>query len=109
MLHNPGDYPDPEIFNPERFLKDGKINTEIRDPTTISFGFGRRYVFLFLLNVSLIQLGERSRICPGRYFAKDFALLTIASILHVFDVVPAIDSYGQPIDPTPAPTVGLVS
>lgn len=44
MLHDPKDYPDPEVFKPERFLKDGKLNPDVRDPTTISFGFGRRCV-----------------------------------------------------------------
>ena len=44
MLHNFEDYPEPEKFKPERFIKDGKINSEIRDPLTIAFGFGRRYV-----------------------------------------------------------------
>lgn len=43
MLNNPQVYPDPDKFVPERFLKDGKLNPEIRDPTTYLFGFGRRY------------------------------------------------------------------
>lgn len=43
ILHNPDDYPDPSIFNPDRFIKDGKINPDVLDPTTITFGFGRRY------------------------------------------------------------------
>ena len=34
-------YPDPYTFNPDRWIKDGKINTEIRDVTS-GFGFGRR-------------------------------------------------------------------
>jgi cytochrome P450 len=37
-------YPDPESFKPERFMKDGALNKEIRDPRDIVFGFGRRYV-----------------------------------------------------------------
>ncbi|KAI0085090.1 cytochrome P450 [Irpex rosettiformis] len=82
MLHNPEEYPEPDKFNPDRFIKDGMINPAIRDPTTIAFGFGRR-------------------ICPGRHFAKDTAFLVIASILHTFDVKPSIDENGHELDPTP--------
>lgn len=42
MLHNEEDYPNPEKFDPERFLKDGKLNPDVRDPVTVAFGFGRR-------------------------------------------------------------------
>ena len=36
-------YPDPHAFKPERFLKDGQINPEVRDPEeTGAFGWGRR-------------------------------------------------------------------
>ena len=41
-MNNEQDYPDPHIFNPERFLKDGKIDISVRDPVNIAFGFGRR-------------------------------------------------------------------
>lgn len=44
MLHNPDDYPEPEIFRPERFIEDGKLNPKVRDPLTLAFGFGRRSV-----------------------------------------------------------------
>ena len=39
-------YPDAESFKPERFIKNGILNKEIRDPRDIVFGFGRRYVLL---------------------------------------------------------------
>lgn len=55
MLRDPEDYPDPENFNPDRFIKDGRIDPDVRDPGTIAFGFGRRYDSLFMhLNPSSI-------------------------------------------------------
>ena len=35
-------YPNPEVFNPERFLKDGKIDPTVFDPESRAFGAGRR-------------------------------------------------------------------
>ncbi|KAH6908787.1 cytochrome P450 [Coprinopsis sp. MPI-PUGE-AT-0042] len=32
MLHDENDYPDPESFNPDRFLSKGELRTDIRDP-----------------------------------------------------------------------------
>ncbi|KAH8094866.1 cytochrome P450 98A3 [Cristinia sonorae] len=67
MMRDPEDYPEPDVFKPERFIKDGKINTDIRNPNTMAFGFGRR-------------------ICPGRHLSNAMFRLFIASILHVFNV-----------------------
>ena len=39
---DPRYYPQPERFMPERFLKDGKINPDVRDPRVFAFGYGRR-------------------------------------------------------------------
>jgi cytochrome P450 len=43
MLHNEDDYPDPSAFKPERFMKDGQLDSNIRDPAIMAFGFGRRW------------------------------------------------------------------
>ncbi|KAK7692903.1 hypothetical protein QCA50_004539 [Cerrena zonata] len=80
MLRNPEDYPDPECFNPDRFIKDGRLNPEVRDPTTIAFGFGRR-------------------ICPGRWLSSDSLFMTIASVLHTLNIHPILEPDGKKYDP----------
>ena len=42
ICHDPKIYPDPEAFNPDRFLKDGKINPLVFNPEDRVFGAGRR-------------------------------------------------------------------
>jgi hypothetical protein len=49
ILHNPEDYPEPDEFKPERYLKQGidgeyEIDKSVRDPRAAVFGFGRRCV-----------------------------------------------------------------
>ena len=36
------DYPEPRIFKPEHFLKNGKLDNSIRNPFDIGFALGRR-------------------------------------------------------------------
>ena len=48
-------------------------------------------------------------ICPGRHLARDTSFLTIASALHVFDILPALDENGKELDPTVEMTTGLLS
>jgi cytochrome P450 len=42
MLNDERDYSEPREFRPERFLKNGKLDSSVRDPMDIAFGFGRR-------------------------------------------------------------------
>ncbi|KIJ33001.1 hypothetical protein M422DRAFT_78260, partial [Sphaerobolus stellatus SS14] len=64
--------PDTNKFIPERFLQAG-----IRSPgNTGAFGFGRR-------------------ICPGRFMAEDSLFISIASILHLFEISGPRDSSGN--------------
>jgi cytochrome P450 len=47
MLRDAQTYPDPELFNPDRFMRDdGKLDLGAgkRNPFDIVFGFGRRFV-----------------------------------------------------------------
>lgn len=43
MLHDERHYPEPERFNPERYLKDGQLDPGVRPPEAAAFGFGPRY------------------------------------------------------------------
>ncbi|KAH9476853.1 Cytochrome P450 monooxygenase 98 [Psilocybe cubensis] len=81
MLHHEKTYPDPFTFNPDRFMKDGKLNSAVRDPAHACWGFGRR-------------------ICPGRYLAYSSIWITLASMLAVFDIEKATDKDGNVIELT---------
>ena len=53
MLQDPIEYPEPELFEPERFvLKEG--NAAPRDPNDVVFGFGRRHDILPYLGLLLL-------------------------------------------------------
>jgi len=81
MLRDESVYPDPHTFNPERFLKDGQINPDVKDPDQMgAFGFGRRA-------------------CPGKYFALRVMFLTISHTLATFDISKCLDEDGNPIIP----------
>ncbi|KAJ2917334.1 hypothetical protein MD484_g3040, partial [Candolleomyces efflorescens] len=76
ILHDPELYPDPFRFNPDRFIKDGKINKEVANPYAAAFGFGRR-------------------ICPGRHMSLDSLYAMITATLAVFDISSPVDKDGS--------------
>ena len=45
ILHDRKVFNNPQEFQPERYLKDGKLNPNVRDPDCAAFGFGRRSVY----------------------------------------------------------------
>ncbi|KAJ3562503.1 hypothetical protein NP233_g9530 [Leucocoprinus birnbaumii] len=81
MLQDEQTFPEPEKFMPERFIaSDGGLRDDIIDPEFfVTFGFGRR-------------------ICPGASIARSTIYITIASLLHLFNVSPALDAEGKPVD-----------
>ena len=44
MCRDESVYPNAHAFNPGRFLKDGHIDPDVKDPKELVLGFGRRYV-----------------------------------------------------------------
>ena len=49
------------------------------------------------------------RICPGRDFALATLIITLASLLHVFNVGPPVDEQGHPILVARGITDGILS
>jgi len=79
MLHDSRVYADPGSFTPERFLAtEGHVPET--DPSEVGvFGFGRRR-------------------CPGLHLAELSTWIGVASILAAFDISPALDGAGKPVD-----------
>ena len=100
MLHNKDEYPDPFAFKPERFLKDGKLNPNIRDPALMAFGFGRRWQMNshYFRGYETDQ-SKNVRLCPGNHIAISTFWLTAASILATFNLSKAVDKDGRVIEP----------
>ena len=98
LLHDAQLFPDPTIFKPERYLKNGQLNPDIRDSTHIIFGFGRRCVYL-ITHRPLLKLYLRFRVCPGSQIALSFLWLAVATILSTLDISNEIDANGNPIEP----------
>lgn len=90
MFRDESVYPNAHIFNPGRFLKDGQIDPNVKDPEKLVFGWGRR-------------------ICPGRHFALRVVWLTVACVLAKFDISKCLDEYGRPIVPEEKYTFGGIT
>ncbi|KIJ46973.1 hypothetical protein M422DRAFT_249252 [Sphaerobolus stellatus SS14] len=87
LLREEADFgPYTDKFDPGRFLEPGR-----REPEQLGvFSYGRC-------------------ICPGRYMAENSLLITVASILQLFDISPATDSSGKEIPPEYEWTSGFFS
>ncbi|KAI0060304.1 cytochrome P450 [Artomyces pyxidatus] len=76
ILNDPETYPNPEAFDPERFLtKDGSLND---DEVQAAYGFGRRN-------------------CIGQHLANNTIWIMMASLLAAFSITKAKDEHGNEI------------
>lgn len=85
LMQDPYTYPNPEAFNPERFLSANQP-----DPRSFVFGFGRR-------------------MCPGQQFAELSLFLQITSILATYNIFPYLDWDGKEILPVREYVNGIVT
>ncbi|KAA1472820.1 cytochrome P450 [Dentipellis sp. KUC8613] len=88
ITHDPEIYPNPDQFQPDRFLGDNASAQP--DPRKFAFGFGRR-------------------VCPGAHFAETSLLLAVASILSLFTISKGKDEQGRIIEPEIEWSTGVVS
>ena len=100
MLHDENDYPDPESFKPERYLKNGLPDMTVRDPATIVFGFGRRWVSAPSSDLRPSFAKTPYSVCPAAHMGLSTVWIMAASILSAFDILKPLDEYGTSIDPT---------
>ncbi|KAF8960727.1 cytochrome P450 [Flammula alnicola] len=90
ILHDPTIFKDPLEYQPERYLKDGQLDPNVRNPDTGAFGFGRR-------------------MCPGRHMSDNSLYAIVSSVLAVYNITPPLDANGTPIKLTAEVTSGLLS
>ncbi|RDA89341.1 hypothetical protein CP532_6183 [Ophiocordyceps camponoti-leonardi (nom. inval.)] len=86
ICHDPDTYPDPDVFEPARFL-DPRNEP---NPTGHIFGYGRR-------------------VCPGQHLVDCSIFLTIAQVLAAFNIRKATDQLGREIDIKMNTNTGLIN
>ncbi|KAJ3506809.1 hypothetical protein NLJ89_g6662 [Agrocybe chaxingu] len=84
MTHDANIYPDPDNFDPSRYLGENPQP----DPFRFVFGFGRR-------------------VCPGAHLAEMSLFLNICSILAAFDISKPVDESGKEVEPEVEWTTGV--
>ncbi|KAI0324071.1 cytochrome P450 [Cubamyces sp. BRFM 1775] len=82
MARNEAIFPNPDEFDPERYLEEDidEAAAKLRDPRNYVFGFGRRR-------------------CPGASMIDSSLWVAIASMLASFDIRKAVDEFGNVVEP----------
>ena len=107
-MHDRKVFDNPEEFQPERYLKDGKLNPDVRDPECAAFGYGRRYVnTAYSLTYMFIFIFPS--ICPGRHLSDNSLYSIVSCVLAVYDIKPPVDEQGNTVKLEPKFTAGLLT
>ena len=69
VLHDPKSFNNPMEYDPERYLKDGKLNRDMMDSDSVSFGFGRRSVIRNILRPASYEYNILP--CPQDFVQED--------------------------------------
>ena len=98
-------------YQPERYLKDGKLNSDVIDPDSLAFGFGRRSVDVAFSVMRCTSYGLNLPIsmCPGKHFAENSLYILASCLLAVYDITPPVDDQGNSIELKPEFTSALAS
>ena len=98
-------------YEPERYLKDGKLNPDVIDPDSLAFGFGRRSVDITfsVMRCTSYGLNLPTSMYPGKHFANNLLYILASCLLAVYDITPPIDDRGNVIELKPEFTSALIS
>ncbi|KLO07636.1 O-methylsterigmatocystin oxidoreductase [Schizopora paradoxa] len=99
MLMDSEEYPDPDVFRPERFLPEAGQPMP-RDPTKVAFGFGRRVCPGKALGENTVRFSLFLSLLTADFeLCDDQVFLVATQILSVFDISKARDKDGSIIEP----------
>lgn len=75
VQHDPEAFQSPDIFDPERFLRNPYGTKETAEEAQLQ---GRKYLYCF---------GSGRRQCPGDLFAEGSIMITLAKLIWAFDII----------------------
>lgn len=108
MSNDKETYPEPDLFNPDRFLAQDSKSELPMDPRSFVFGVGRRYA---TLRIPVFHVDRNSHIansiCPGMHFAELSVISIMLTLLATVDIVKEVDAEGNDIPVTSETTGGL--
>ena len=99
-------YPEPELFNPERFMNENLTEADPVDPKDFIFGFGRRQVVMMCPFHAPGPFITRE--CPGKVFADANVWLVSACIIFAFQAPVSRNEIGEKAVPPAKFTAGFV-